>query len=61
MRIIRSRHLEIRLEMRGIPAALPELIYERAQERYHDAETGHMIAVMEVELYGRIARYLWYM
>jgi hypothetical protein len=42
------------LEVRGIPTALPEIIYERAQERYHDAETGHMIAVMEVELYGRI-------
>ena len=54
MRVVRSRHLEIRVGMRGIPAALPEIIYERALERYHDAETGHLIAVMEVELYGRI-------
>ena len=54
MKIVRSRHLEIRLEMRGIPSVLPETIYQLAQERYHDVETGFMIAVMDVELYGRI-------
>jgi len=41
------------LGLRGIEYEPPKRIYERAQERYFDRETGHLIAVMNVELYDK--------
>ena len=54
MKLKYSKHIEARLRLRGITHELPREIFEDASERYLDAETGHLIAVMPVELYGRI-------
>jgi hypothetical protein len=54
MKLKYSKHIEARLRLRGIPHELPREIFEEASERYLDAETGHLIAVMPVELYGRV-------
>ena len=53
MRIEYSQHIEVRLRMRGIDHELPRRIFEDAGERYLDLQTGHLIAVMNVELYGK--------
>jgi hypothetical protein len=48
-----SRHLENRLRLRRIDYGLPEKIVQESKERYYDVDTGHFIAMMKVELYGR--------
>lgn len=53
MRIEYSQHIEARLQMRGIDYALPKRIFEDARERYLDRHTGHLIAIMNAELYGK--------
>lgn len=40
--------------MRKIEYDLPRRIFEQSEERYFDVETGHIIAVMKVELYKKI-------
>ena len=40
--------------MRKIEYDLPRRIFEKSEERYSDVETGHIIAVMKVELYKKI-------
>jgi hypothetical protein len=39
--------------MREIDDELPQRIYKDARERYLDEQTGHLIAVMNTELYGK--------
>ena len=46
MQIKYSRHIETRLALRKIEYDLPKRIYEDAEERFIDTETGHTIAVM---------------
>jgi hypothetical protein len=53
MKIIYSEHLKKRLEVREIDEDLPRRIFEQSGERYFDAGTGHSIAIMVVELYGK--------
>jgi len=48
-----SKHLKNRLIIRNMEYDLPKIVYQNA-ERYFDNETGHLIAVMEKELYGKI-------
>lgn len=48
MQIKYSRHIETRLALRKIEYDLPKKIYESAEERFTDTETGHTIAVMKV-------------
>jgi hypothetical protein len=48
-----TNHLENRLKLRKIDYDLPKKIYVEAKDRYYDKETGHDIAVMEVELYSK--------
>lgn len=53
MEIKYSRHIETRLVLRKIEYTLPRRIYEDAEERFIDTETGHTIAVMKVVIYGK--------
>jgi hypothetical protein len=53
MKIEYSDHLENRLVLRRIDRNLPERIFEQAQERYLDTSTGHLIAVMNIDLYNK--------
>jgi len=41
------------LEMRQFPEDLPRIIFEEADRRYRDRETGHLIAVKRVRLRRR--------
>ena len=38
--------------MRKIPAELPANIYRDADERFSDKQTGYMVAVKQVQIYG---------
>lgn len=53
MHIKYSRHIETRLALRKIEYDLPKRIYETAEERFTDTETGHTIAVMKTVIYGK--------
>lgn len=53
MQIKYSKHIETRLALRKIEYDLPQRIYENAEERFMDAETGHIIAVKKVIIYGK--------
>lgn len=53
MEIRYSRHLQTRLKFRGIHPDLPRKIYEEAEERFFDKETGNQVAVKRIELYGK--------
>lgn len=48
-----SKHLLHRLVLRKIDHDLPRKIFEQCVEHYDDRETGHGIATMEAELYGK--------
>ena len=54
MKIEYSKHMKARLELRGIAHELPKQIFEEAPERYFDTKTGHLVAVMQKQLYDRI-------
>ena len=47
-----SRHLQTRIKLRHIDAKLPSYIFENADERFRDKETGHLIAVKTVLIYN---------
>lgn len=53
MQIKYSKHLETRLALRKIEYDLPRRIYENAEERFIDSETGHLIAVMRTVIHGK--------
>jgi len=53
MQIKYSKHIETRISLRKIEYDLPKRIYENAEERYLDTETGHTIAVMKAVIYGK--------
>ncbi len=53
MQIKYSRHIEAGLALRRIEYVLPKRIYEDAEERFMDDETGHIIAVKKVIIYGK--------
>jgi len=53
MKVEYSKHIKARLKVRGIAQDLPKKIFEEAQERYMDTETGHLVAVMAKPLYDR--------
>jgi len=48
-----SKHLKTRLELREIDYELPQKIFEKAEEKFIDAETGHYIAVTKVIMYDK--------
>jgi hypothetical protein len=51
MQIKYSSHIETRLALRKIEYDLPKRIYESAEEKFIDTETGHTIAVMRALIY----------
>ena len=53
MQIKYSKHIETRISLRKIEYDLPQRIYENAEERFVDNETGHIIAVKKVIMYGK--------
>ena len=55
--IIYTDHIRLRLKLRLIPHDLPRQIYSKAIERYFDALTGHLIAIMKKELHGKTKEY----
>jgi hypothetical protein len=48
-----SRHLALRLKLRGIPHTLPRLVYQSAKRRFLDRATGLRIAVRTAPLRGK--------
>jgi hypothetical protein len=48
-----SKHLLHRLVLRKIEHDLPCTIFEQCDEHYVDKETGHGIATLKAELYGK--------
>ena len=53
MKIEYSKHIENRMILRGIKHELPKIIVEEAEEKFLDVATGYLIAVKEIELYGK--------
>ena len=53
LKIKYAKHLKNRLALRNIEYDLPKKVFQSAEERYFDNDTGHLIAVMEKELYGK--------
>lgn len=53
MKIEYSQHLVNRLALRKIDYELPLKLYHESNEHYHDIETGHIIAIKEVLIYGK--------
>ncbi len=53
MQIKHSEHIKNRLDLRRIENDLPKRVFEEAEERYFDTITGHLIAVMKVDLYNK--------
>ncbi len=51
-RIRYSEHLLTRLSLRNLPSDLPLEIYEKAEERFEDKETGHRVAIKVTQIYG---------
>lgn len=53
MEIRYSRHLEVRLEMRGIPYELPRIVFQNASRRFYDAHSNLNSAILRVEYFGK--------
>ena len=47
-----SKHLQTKLALRNIPAEIPTNIYRDADERFSDKQTGYIVAVKQVQIYG---------
>jgi len=47
-----SKHLQIKLALRNMPGELATDIYRDAYERFSDKQTGYMVAVKRVQIYG---------
>ena len=54
MKVEYSEHIKNRIRFRKIDYDLPKIIFEQSDDRYFDTETGHFIAVMDVNLYNKI-------
>ena len=48
MKILYTNHIKERIKLRKIEYELPRKIFEQANERFFDIETGHFVAVMEI-------------
>ncbi len=48
-----SNHIKTRLSLRKIEYDLPKRIYENAEERFIDTQTGHAIAIMRAVFYDK--------
>jgi hypothetical protein len=48
-----SEHIKNRIRIRKIDYDLPKKIFEQSESKYIDTETGHYIAVLDVNLYNK--------
>ena len=53
MKVEYSEHIKNRLRFRKIDYNLPKQIFEESEDKFFDTETGHFIAVMNVNLYNK--------
>jgi hypothetical protein len=53
MKVEYSKHIKNRMKLRRMEYDLPKRIFEEAEERYFDEETGYFIAVIRVVLYEK--------
>ena len=53
MEVRSSKHLFMRLAVRGIPHGLPRVIFQRARRRCYDTIEKVEIAILKTKLYGR--------
>jgi len=53
-RIEYSSHLELKMEIRGIPKTLPKKIFKEATEKYLDTDTSYYIALKKVKYKNKI-------
>jgi len=53
MKITYCKHLENRLILRKIPRDLPLKVFQEADERFINGETGNYIAVKKGEYFGK--------
>ncbi|MFW6118076.1 MAG: hypothetical protein ACOC6R_01105 [Chloroflexota bacterium] len=47
-----SKHLQTKLTLRNIPVELATGIYRDADERFSDKQTGYIVVVKQVAIYG---------
>ena len=53
MEVRYSKHLMVRLEMRGIPYELPRIIYDRAKRKFYDTQSNLEIAVLRTKYFSK--------
>jgi len=53
MKVEYSEHILNRIKFREIDYDLPKIIVEQSEDKYFDKETGHFIAVMNINLYNK--------
>jgi hypothetical protein len=53
VRVTYSKHIKTRLKLRKLDYELPRRIFENAEERFLDTETGNTIAVANDLIYGK--------
>lgn len=53
MQVKYSEHIKTRIALRKIDYNLPKKIFDEAQERFIDTETGHTIAVTKAIIYDK--------
>lgn len=56
MKIVYRPHLRRRIKERGFPTNYPKKIYKVAKLRFRDSQTGHLIAVAEMEYAGKLRK-----
>lgn len=53
MEVRYSKHLEVRLKMRGLSYDLPRIVFERAEKRFRDSLSGLDAAVLRTKYFGK--------
>jgi hypothetical protein len=48
-----SKHIKTRIVLRKIDYGLPKKVFEKAEERFMDTVTGHLIAVAKAVIYDK--------
>lgn len=54
MEVRYSKHLEIRIKIRGIPHELPRIVFNKSSKHFYDNETDLNIAVLRTDFLGKI-------
>ncbi len=56
-KIIYTKHLRLRIQIRNFPENLPKEIFEKASEYFYDGITHHYIAIATVALADRVREF----